>query len=553
MQFNAIKIKQWLLTSQGMWVLFISWALFVSNLWLPRNWGFYGHHDWDLTYATFEAARKSIIEYGQWPIFNPYSAFGTDTVANPQAVNGGIFFIPVLIFGTFYGYKLSLLSAIIIGAWGSFKCFNLINKDKQMALFGALLFAGCSFFSRHLFEAGHSNVMYLYLLPWIIFWLQKCLEKINFKRLILPVFLLSQMLTGGAPIVFITSCILILLWGIGLWLVEKKGLKTLLFFTFIIIGSFAISLWKMWPVMQYWQHTPRLIKDDSGINFLIWLQALSDYETDTRTWHNWFEFSLGFNVILLGIIIFYRKQIVHFKYWLLLLIPLLWLCMGNMPEYFNPWYVLNTYFPIFNSLRAPYRFGILLVFVLCVSLVNVIKYQQKNELLTMVLFFAVIAQTLSYNAISKKFTNSKRLEEYQIIKNTKAQPIKVSNEESKQQFLLIQQNYLIQNAYEPLYLSVVKDSTIDLVKGAELTYFSPNVLKLNQCDSIVNINLRYNQFWQIKGSGKITNNNGSISIKNAKDTIELCYFNTDIILGIWLSIIALVIIIILNLFFKNIF
>ena len=35
--------------SRNIWILFIAWILFASNLWLPRNWGFYGEGDWDLT------------------------------------------------------------------------------------------------------------------------------------------------------------------------------------------------------------------------------------------------------------------------------------------------------------------------------------------------------------------------------------------------------------------------------------------------------------------------------------------------------------------------
>ncbi len=538
------KFLNWLISNNGLWLLFGAWALFVSNLWLPRNWGFYGHHDWDLTYATFEAARKSIVEYGQLPIFNPYSAFGIDTVANPQAVNGGLFFIPVLLFGTFYGYKFSVLLSIFIGCWGSFKCFSLINNDRKIAIFGALLFVGCSFFSRHLFEAGHSNVMYLYLLPWVAFWLQKCLEKVNFKRLLLPIVLLSQMLTGGAPIVFISCCMLIFIWLIGLFFIEKKGIKPVILFLGILLLSIAISLWKIWPAMLYWQHTPRLIKDGSGINFLVFLQALTDLETDTRTWHNWFEFSLGFNFILLGIIVFYRHRISNFKYWLLLLLPLLWLCMGNMPEFVNPWYLLNTYFPVFNSLRAPYRFGILLVFVFCVALVKVVKGQENNQLLIVVLLCAAIAQTLSYNAISKKFTNSKRLEDFHVTQNKNVTPIKISPTQRNEQFLLIQQNYLIQNAYEPLFLSPVKDTVNYLVKGAQMASFSPNCIKLIQCDSTVNVQLRYSKFWQLKGEGKLLNNNGAIKIENAKGSLELLYFNTDIWLGLWLSLYSLIILVV---------
>ncbi len=541
---NKDKLINWIQTTSGLWVVFIAWSLFISNLWLPRNWGFYGNNDWDLTYATFEAARKSIMEYGEWPIFNPYAAFGTDTVANPQAVNGGIFFTPVLIFGTFYGYKLSLLLAIIIGCWGSFKCFKLINNNKWIALLVTFLFVGCSFFSRHLFEAGHSNVMYLYLLPWIIYGLQKILIKPTMGHVILPIFLLAQTLTSGAPIVFITCCILILMWSIGLCFIEKRGIKPIIFFSAIILISIGISMWKIWPVIQYWQHAPRLVKDDSGINLLVWLQSLADFETDTRTWHDWFEFSLGFSLILVGIIYLYIKQIKKYQYWLFLALPLLWLCMGNIPENFSLWHILNTYAPIFSSLRAPYRFGIIIVFVLCITLMRVLRDIEYSDILWIVLFFAVISQTLNFNATSKKFTNSKRLDDIKVTKNMEVKPIKIRKSEYKHQFLFIQQNYLIQNAYEPLFLSKVTDTSNSLVQGAQLVSFSPNKIVLMDCDSAVNVNLRYNHFWTISGKGNLMSHNGDIQINNAKGNITLTYFNTDIWTGLWLSFYSLIILLI---------
>ena len=84
--------------SRNIWILFIAWILFASNLWLPRNWGFYGEGDWDLTYSTFEVARINIIEYGEWPSYQGFLSFGSDLDANPQSVGASIFLIPILFY-----------------------------------------------------------------------------------------------------------------------------------------------------------------------------------------------------------------------------------------------------------------------------------------------------------------------------------------------------------------------------------------------------------------------------------------------------------------------
>jgi hypothetical protein len=47
------------------WAIALLWCLLISNLIVPRQWGFYGKGDWDLTYSTFEMARSmGIITIG---------------------------------------------------------------------------------------------------------------------------------------------------------------------------------------------------------------------------------------------------------------------------------------------------------------------------------------------------------------------------------------------------------------------------------------------------------------------------------------------------------
>jgi hypothetical protein len=534
------KLRRFFLSNTGLWVIFIVWALFISNLWLPRNWDFYGTDDWDLTYSTFEVARKSIVEYGQWPSFNPYCSFGSDLDANPQATHVSIFFIPILIFGTFYGYKLSILLAILLGCWGAFKLFRSLQPDNVISVCMAMIFVGCAYFSRHVFQAGHSNTLYFYLMPWLAHFLNRFRYKKRFSDFLWPLLILFQTIVGGSPFVFIVFSLFIMLWGIGLVWIEKNDFKILLTFIWMLLLAIGLSAWKVWPVMQHWEYMPRLVKDESGINLLVWLQALCDFETDTRTHHKWHEFAMGLSLVLVAITIYQFRHIQNGKKWLILFLFIFWLSFGNMPPYANPWYLLNNFAPIFTSLRAPYRFGILVVFIICITSVKLFKYFNDKQLLYIILFAITLTQTLSFNSISKRITGSPRLESFKMEKATQPQPMRMTLQEEFFQYIYIKQNRLVENGYEPLTLSKVSDSMNHFIEGGKLVKFTPHRFKIQALEKDVSVCIRYSDNWHLKGQGRLMETNGLLHIIDSHGDAELYYLNPDVRNGLYMSGIALI-------------
>lgn len=542
------KIQEWInkntISNSVLWFVFVSWTLFITNLWLPRNWGFYGHHDWDLTYATFEAARKSIVEFSQFPTYNPYSSFGTDFWSNPQSVHLSIFLIPVLIFGTFYGYKVSIIIGILIGLWGAYLLFIKFCKQTFISALLAMLFVASAYFSRHIFEAGHSNVLFFYLMPFSILYFYQLIEEhksIAFLKLLL---LMILILIGGAPFVFIAIALLIGIWIIGISIIQKKvQFKYFIYFIITMSLSVGISMFKLLPVIQHWSNWPRLVNEDSGISLLTWLQGLADFNTDTRTWHDWFEFSLGINLALFVLFIYFFKQLEKGKIWLLMSLTLIWICLGNSPYYLNPWYVLNQYVPVFKSLRAPYRFGILLVFSFYLSLSIMLRNKQDIKWVNLLLVIVLFSQTLHYNSVSKLMVSGPRLDEKELPKINKQYPLPViiQKQDYRNQFRYINANYLVLNSYEPMQLEAVNDTLKTLVSGGVLKNFSPNKLIVTPTDSLVLVNYRYSPHWNINGKGKLSSVNGLLAIQNHDSSIEIIYQNKDVFKGLIYSFISVLI------------
>jgi hypothetical protein len=535
------KIEEIFSKSKNIWILFIAWILFASNLWLPRNWGFYGTADWDLTYSTFEVARINIIEYGEWPSYQEFLAFGSDLDANPQAVGGSVFIIPVLIFGTFYGYKLSILFAMLIGLWGSFKLFKLYCLDNFISISMSLIFVGAPYFSRHIFEAGHSNFLFFYFLPWIFYHLENYKISGRHKYLIFLTLLLAIPVSGGAPLVTIIASTGVFLLGLGYFLIEKRPIQFIGGLITSIIFSLILNSWKILPALELWEQSPRLTKDESGINILVYFQSLCDFPIDTNTPHQWHEFAIGFPIILIVFSAYKIFEIKNIKYWIILCLPVIWIGLGNSPSYFNPWYLLNHYVPVFSSLRAPYRIGVLSLLILCVFFLKTYKLYNYKELIYLILVSSILTQTLSFNSISNKMVFTKRIEEIQL-RNTikKHDVIRLKKHEIESQFYFIKKQCFVQNAYEPLNLLEVSDSLNTFITGGCLLDFRPNQILINSKDSLVKTSIRFNKNWKLIGTGKIINQNGLLCVKSSTGKIELFYKNERTRIGLAFSIISLI-------------
>ena len=533
--------KSWLTKPMGVNALFVFWALFITALWLPRNWGFYGNEDWDLTYTTFELARKSILEFGEWPHYNPYLAFGSDLDANPQAAHASIFFIPVLLFGSFYGYKVSILLAIFIGLHGMYRLLSSIEVKKPYAILLSMAFCSSTYFARHIIEAGHSNFLYFYLFPFLFHQLYLFSKDPKGRYLIIPILILSQFICGGAPLAFLMAAISMTLWSIGLILSKRLKPVFAIQMLICILLSFGLSFWKILPVLDFWNSNPRLVLDDSGINPLILLNAFIDGSTNTGTPHKWHEFSLGIGLLIPILLIWYRKLIPDFKIWMIISLFVIWIAIGNSPNYVNPWYILHHYFPVFDGMRAPSRFLFIILFGIYIGFAILINKLSHNELIYIIITGITLSNTLLFNGISRNMVFSKRIEDVNNSKFVRDQVIKDYKIENGMMYSLLKNGNFILQAYEPQHLPIVKDTLDVFSDGADVIQMSMNRIKLLMKDSVARISLRYVENWKTTNNSKISELNGLISIHSKTgNTIQLQYSNPIVVKGAWLCLLSII-------------
>ena len=91
--------------------------------------------------------------------------------------------------------------------------------------------------------------------------------------------------------------------------------------------------------------------------------------------------------------------------------------------------------------------------ILCVLFIKTSKLYDNKELIFLALLASTITQTLSFNSVSNKMVFTERYEDLKTDKNlNKLDIIKLKNNELEHQFLYVQKQCIVQNAYEPLNL-----------------------------------------------------------------------------------------------------
>lgn len=153
------------------WLTTILLFIFITPLAILGFWyssGTLGIADWDLYFPYHHYLRRTILEFKQFPLWNPWTCGGTAALADPEFPLFTPTFLVETIFGIPIGFRLAIFFSIATTAVGTL----LLSKRLGLSIAGATIAAlGISFGSVTLLEIveGHPNVLSAMWLPWI-FW-----------------------------------------------------------------------------------------------------------------------------------------------------------------------------------------------------------------------------------------------------------------------------------------------------------------------------------------------------------------------------------------------
>lgn len=219
-----------------------------------------GIQDWDMHFAYLESARKSILEFKQFPFWNPYLCGGIPAFGHPESSIFSLTFILVLIFQTIQGVKISIFIHYFIGMLGFYLLATDIFKTKsKAALFGSTLFALNGVVSSAV-GVGMLPFLYFFYIPLISWSFLKGIQESKNKYFILTLLFLSLEVYSNYHIlvIFIPS---FLLMSVFLSLLKPRKCKPLVISVLILISTVFLGLPKLILAFDFVNRYPRKIED----------------------------------------------------------------------------------------------------------------------------------------------------------------------------------------------------------------------------------------------------------------------------------------------------
>ena len=125
-------MRKWELGFLVILSIFVSFVFYYPILGSGNNLGI---QDWDQDLAWTEYTRVSLLDYHQFPWWNPYKCGGAVQFANPEIPVISFQTLFALLFGTVRGIKLSIFFHGVLGFIG----FYFLARQNKLSYLGSLL------------------------------------------------------------------------------------------------------------------------------------------------------------------------------------------------------------------------------------------------------------------------------------------------------------------------------------------------------------------------------------------------------------------------------
>jgi len=143
-----------------------------------------GVADWDSQFFYHAAPLKTILEYGQFPLWNPYFCGGAPMLASPELSFLSPAYVLVLLFGEVVGVKLVIVLFTVLGMWGMYMLSRTLGLGRVSSLFPPVAYIMSSWYALRITE-GHSGFLPFALLPYVVAFYVKSVEERSIKSFIL--------------------------------------------------------------------------------------------------------------------------------------------------------------------------------------------------------------------------------------------------------------------------------------------------------------------------------------------------------------------------------
>jgi hypothetical protein len=542
-----------------------------------KNWGI---HDWDQHLMYNGVPRLALVEFKQAPLWNPYYCGGNVMLANPQSSFLSPLFVFIIIFGEVIGLKLLILAYLMFGLLGMYLLARHAGISTLSSYLSSFVFMLSGIYFMRL-TVGHTVWLQIALVPYIFYFYLRSIKQT--KYVFLSALFLAFIFLGGGiyPLVFIllflgffSALITIKEW-------DKSKFKYLKNFIIVMILFIFLSSIKLIPMLEFTDNHSYVKKNFQDNDLKKTFETLIFRDVDSRMgymydydingygvvwgWHEYHAY-IGFlplMLFLLGAIFLLRNE------WPLITISVIFLLIAwGDNSVINIWGFLRQ-FPFISNLHGSSRF--ITMFIFSSSLIiGKITSKLENKFLFLKIkkirinFWMLFVILLVLIIFADLFLVNSKLLEHAFVREPlnvdKQEFTQVTGNKDNMQYPIFLANLGLVDCFErtkPKLKAIPKFDTKTVAaysnyigeayilknnKSQEITYFSPNKIRVKTSDSgVLVINQNYIKGWKVD-NGNIKNVEGLIGIDVEEgEELNFYYLPNSFILGLIISSISLMI------------
>lgn len=310
-------------------------------------------YDFRYFLAWLEAGRRSLLWYGDFPLWNPWTCGGQVYLANPQSTIAAPTFVLTLLFGTALGAKLTLVAYLFFAQDGMYRLARAYDIDDDASLLAALGFAGCGWFGLHL-SVGHLNFAGAALLPYMLLCQRRAHSQLEWA---IPLGALMAWLIGLGGTTTPAVATVCLALGALAALIQRRDAQPVWALLGAVLATVLIGAVRLLPALQFALDHPRPM-NQTDFNLLPFLlqsavewRGLGPVPGKPYAFH---EYGWKLPILiwpLLGAGL--RSLRTRWDLWLLFVVGLAIAAGSALP--LGPWVLLKK-LPLFRDLRVPSRY-----------------------------------------------------------------------------------------------------------------------------------------------------------------------------------------------------
>ncbi|MEW5851972.1 MAG: sulfatase-like hydrolase/transferase [Myxococcota bacterium] len=222
-----------------------------------------GELDWRYFQQLWETDRRSLVEFGQIPFWNPWYCGGNAQLANPQTQFFSLFSPFSWLLGAAVGIKFHILGHYALGMWGTWRLGRAHGLGVLGAFAASTVFCLSGFFAMRA-GGGHSAFLPFFLMPWAAYFYLSGLRTLQ-GGVALGLTLGLMLLEGGMYPFSLTLGMLCFLAAHDLVTSSEKRavLRTGVVALLTVLPAAAV---KLGPLMEFVGEFPRTVPVKDSLN-----------------------------------------------------------------------------------------------------------------------------------------------------------------------------------------------------------------------------------------------------------------------------------------------